>query len=221
MIDESLHPTLGMKNGASILFEDGLRGTLQSNVPDTDGRVEVLLSDGRHALVSTDCLEERPDGSYYLPLATAAGDCEKSTASDTVEGTIGVNATPNAEAAIGSRIIMVAEERVDIQKRPIEIARVRVTKSVETREEVVDVPLEREEISIERVVIDRFVTSPPPVRYEKDVVVISVVEEVLVVEKRLRVKEEVRVITRRVHTTESRAVTLRSEKVHVDRAPLT
>ncbi|MGI4789010.1 MAG: DUF2382 domain-containing protein [Janthinobacterium lividum] len=46
-------------------------------------------------------------------------------------------------------------------------------------------------VDLSRVEINEFVENPPPVRYEGNVMIIPILEEVLVVEKRLRLKEEV------------------------------
>ena len=57
----------------------------------------------------------------------------------------------------------------------------------------------------------------PPVRREGDVVIVPVMEEVLVVEKRLMLKEELHIridVTRR---EETRTVRLRREHAEIDR----
>lgn len=82
--------------------------------------------------------------------------------------------------------------------REAELGRVRIHKRVEAVPVQTDVEVGRDEISIERVPIDRQVETPPPVRQEGDTLIIPIVEEVLVVEKRLVVREEVRVTRRRV-----------------------
>ena len=109
-------------------------------------------------------------------------------------------------------------ERLRIEKRTVETGRVRLTKRVETREEAVAVPLLKEEVEIERVALGTYVDEAPPVRTEGDVTIISVVEEILVVEKRLLLKEELRVTRRRTEHVERRTETLRSETVDVERS---
>jgi uncharacterized protein (TIGR02271 family) len=99
----------------------------------------------------------------------------------------------------------------------LETGRVRVSKTVREREEVVDEPFLRQEVSVERVPIDRFVDGPVPARYEGNTLVIPVLEEVLVVEKRLRLKEEVRVTKIQSEASEPQTVTLRSEEMTVER----
>ena len=110
------------------------------------------------------------------------------------------------------------DERLRIGTRTVETGRVRLTKRVETREEAVSVPLLREEVEVERVAVGQYVDEAPPVRTEGDVTVFPIVEEVLVVEKRLLLREELRVTRRRTEHVEERTETLRSETIHVERS---
>jgi uncharacterized protein (TIGR02271 family) len=74
-------------------------------------------------------------------------------------------------------------------------------------------------VIVERVPVGRVVEAAPQVRSEGDTMVVPVLEEVLVVEKRLMLKEEVRITLRRVAETSQQRVTLRSEEVVVERDP--
>jgi stress response protein YsnF len=92
---------------------------------------------------------------------------------------------------------------------------------VTEREETVAVPVVYEEIQVERVAINRFVDSPPPsVRYEGETMVIPVIKEVAVVEKRLMLVEELHVIKRQKQRQETRTVNLREETVSVERVDI-
>jgi len=100
----------------------------------------------------------------------------------------------------------------------VETGRARITKHVEEREEVVDEPLLREDVEIRHVPINHlWEGAPPPPRYEADTLVIPLLEEVLVVEKRLMLKEELHI--RRVQNTihAPQTVVLRSESATVTR----
>ena len=69
-----------------------------------------------------------------------------------------------------------------------------------------------------RIPIDRIVTGPePPQRYEGETLVVPVLEEVLVFEKRLRLKEEVRITRRQRQVHQPQRVSLRTEEVSVER----
>ena len=116
-----------------------------------------------------------------------------------------------------TRVIPVIEETLDVQKRRVETGGVRITKVVHEREEIVDEPLFREEVSVERVALNRVVDGPVPIRYEGEVTIIPLVEEVLVVEKRLMLKEELRITRRRVAEHKPQQITLRREEVILER----
>jgi stress response protein YsnF len=81
----------------------------------------------------------------------------------------------------------------------------------------VDQPLHSEEVEVERVAINRFVEAPPPVRQEGDTTIIPLLEEVLIVEKRLLLREEVHIkkLSKEVH--EPQEVLLREERVEIVR----
>jgi stress response protein YsnF len=90
---------------------------------------------------------------------------------------------------------------------------------VETHEETVtvDEPLLTEQVSIERVRMDRWIDHPVSVRQEGDTTIIPVVEEVL--EKRLKLVEEVRVTKQQITRHEPQAITLRQQNVAIERLP--
>lgn len=116
--------------------------------------------------------------------------------------------------------IPLIEERVAVTKRQVEAGRTRIRVSVEEREESVPVELRHDEVEIERVPKNLPLQSLPSVRLEGTTTVIPVVEEVVVVEKRLVLVEEIHV--RRKSTSEARQVpvTLRVEQVAVDQERL-
>lgn len=88
---------------------------------------------------------------------------------------------------------------------------------MDSREIPVEEVLRTSDVDIERVPMDRVVTEPVESRYEGDTLIIPVLEEVLVVEKRLVLREEIR-ITRRVQEhTERKTVPVRSEHIEVER----
>lgn len=73
------------------------------------------------------------------------------------------------------------------------------------------------EVEIRRVKVDREVDHVPKVRVEGDVTIVPVVEEVLVVEKRLVLKEEVH-ISKRIFNEEAEVtVPVRKQRVIIGR----
>jgi uncharacterized protein (TIGR02271 family) len=115
-------------------------------------------------------------------------------------------------------VIPVVREELDVRKRRVETdSGVRVHKTVKERQAVVDEPLAKDEVRVERVKVDRTVDAPVEVRYEGDTMIIPVLEEVLVVQKRLVLKEEIHVTRRRSQTRAPQRVTLRSETAEIER----
>ena len=98
------------------------------------------------------------------------------------------------------------EEEVSLSRREIKKANVQVALVTGTREQLIDEELTHVRVEIERVPIDRTVEVAPPTRQEGDITIIPVVDEIVVVERRLVLKEEVRV--RRVSTKEQHQETL-------------
>lgn len=111
-------------------------------------------------------------------------------------------------------IPVIAEEvRVDTTVR--EIGRVKISKQVELRDQPIDLDFIRDHVAVERVPVGRPVDAPQEVRYEGDVMIIPVHEEVLVVQKQLVVREELRVKVDRLAARERTSVRLRSEAVTI------
>lgn len=98
-------------------------------------------------------------------------------------------------------MIPLVEEEISVSKRKSRAGRVRVETRTEQVDELVGADLTSSEVEVERVPIDREVDRAPEIRTEGDVTIVPVLEEVLVVEKRLVLKEELHI--KRRHTTES------------------
>jgi stress response protein YsnF len=114
-------------------------------------------------------------------------------------------------------VIPVVEERAVVVKRKKLTGGLRVRTVVHEDEEVVKEPLVTEEVEVERVPLDRWVEAPVPVRQEGETTIITLLEEVVVVEKRLRATEEVRITKRRTTRQAAQQVTLRREEAVVER----
>ena len=124
---------------------------------------------------------------------------------------------PDAVSATDSRVIPIVEEQAVILKRKTLTEGVRVRTVVHEDEAVIDEPIAIETIKVERVPLDRWVEGPVPVRQEGDTTIVTLLEEVVVVEKRLRATEEVRITKRRGVETSSQSVTLRREEAVIER----
>jgi uncharacterized protein (TIGR02271 family) len=125
-----------------------------------------------------------------------------------------IPASVNPEA-----VIPIVAESLQVGRREVETGRVRLTKLVHEAQEVVDLPLLAEEVRVERVPVGRIVDGPVEPRQEGDTLVLPVLEEVLVVEKRLMLKEEIRVTRIRTEARSPQTVTLRTEEVRIERPP--
>ena len=114
-------------------------------------------------------------------------------------------------------VIPIIEEQAFVDKRVVETGKVRISKRISEHEEFIDEPLFREEVTVERVPVNQYVDQPPQVRHEGDVMIIPVVQEQLVMQKRLVLVEELRVRKQVVETHQPQTVTLRREDVDVRR----
>lgn len=115
------------------------------------------------------------------------------------------------------RTIPVVRETAEIATRTRTSGTVAVTKEVHQTTQPVEADLRSEAVEVRRVPVGRFVDGPVPDRQEGDVLIISVLEEVLVVEKRLRVVEEVHLVRRRATRHVHDQVSVRHEDVRIDR----
>ena len=112
-----------------------------------------------------------------------------------------------------------AAEELSVSKEVRETGRVRVRTHTDEREAWVDETLSGEHVEIETVPVGRQVDAAPAVRQEGDTTIIPVVEEVLVVERRLFLKEEVRVKRVTTATPHRECVRLRSQRADIERSP--
>ena len=117
-----------------------------------------------------------------------------------------------------SQTIPVVEEQLRVDKKVVESGKVHLSKKVVENETSVTLPLTEETYDIERVPVNKVVDEPPQaMRYEGNTTIIPVVREVLVVQKRYEIVEEIRLtknVTQEQHTEQ---VTLRKEQVDIDR----
>jgi uncharacterized protein (TIGR02271 family) len=116
-------------------------------------------------------------------------------------------------------VIALAEEEVRLDKRMVTTGKVRVRTIVDVETELAKATLDGETVDITRVPIDRIVDQAPGIRVEDNVTIIPVLEEVLIVEKRLVLKEEVHI--RKLATTEEVEIPVELRKQHavIERLP--
>ncbi len=115
--------------------------------------------------------------------------------------------------------IPVFEEEVRVDKTVSETDRVLIRTSVLERTEYADLELRSGEATIERVPINLIVESPPAVRQQGDTIIVPILEEIMVVEKRLLLKEEIHIHSQEIVQHIRQPVGLRSEEVSLERQP--
>jgi stress response protein YsnF len=116
------------------------------------------------------------------------------------------------------RVVEVVREEARVGKEVKETGSVVVHVVPRVETERVAVERAEEQVDVERVVVNRIVEKAEGPRQEGDVLVIPVYEEVVVVEKKLMLREELRVVRRREVKQEVREVELRREEAHVLRS---
>jgi uncharacterized protein (TIGR02271 family) len=159
----------------------------------------VRVGNGPQVLVPVSLLILQPDGAYRLPFSFH----ENSETDGNLDATFPVR-----------------QEQLHVGKRLADTGRgVRIHKTVSEQEHIVDEPLLHDELEVEHIPVGAIVaeSDPPRLRYEGDTLVVPVLEEVLVVQKQLRLKEEVRITRHRREAHAPQTVSLRSEHVAVER----
>lgn len=186
-----------------MLMVEGDSVRIAPSAPQNTAFMDAALDPNRTQVLATDELNASR-GVDSSRIGTAGG-------TTTVQPPHAMNITPGEEV----RIPVIQEEAV-VRTREVEGGGVRVHKTVTEREEVVQQPTYREDVDVERIAIGRVVDIVPEVREEGDTLIIPVLEEILVVEKRLVLKEELRITRRRSQQTEEARVVLREEQVRVE-----
>lgn len=185
-----------------VIDQDGVRGTIDAQALLRDDQQNVLITynGDRHVQAPRTLLEQQADGSYRLPMRISR-----------------LETNARVLKTGGGTVIPVVQEEAHIEKRTVERNRTRITKQVRTEEESIDTPLRQERVEVERIPVEQIIDAPVSTRYEGDTLVIPVMEEVLVIEKKLLLKEEVRITKAVGETKHQETVTLRKEEVAVER----
>ena len=118
---------------------------------------------------------------------------------------------------VAEEVVPVVEETASVSKCEVATGRVRVRTVTDTVEEMARASVQREDVEVTRVPIDKVVDTAPEIRTDGDVTIVPVLEEVLVVTKQLVLKEELH-IRRRIETeTVEVPVTLRKQRAIMER----
>lgn len=124
------------------------------------------------------------------------------------------------DAEEATEVIPILEEELQVDERKVTTGKVRVRTVVDVLDETVRASLEEETVEVTRVPIDRPIDQVPEIRTENGVMIIPVMEEVLVVEKRLILKEELHVQKRTTTEDVEIPVQRRKQRAVVESIPV-
>ena len=111
----------------------------------------------------------------------------------------------------------VLHETANVDKKTVTSGKVIIHKKVHEEEETVAVPVAQEELEIKKVAVNKYVDTVPVARQEGDTMIIPVVKEVVVIEKKLLLIEEVHVTKHILQQTQEQTVPLRREEIEIER----
>ncbi len=115
------------------------------------------------------------------------------------------------------QVLPVLAEKLSVTRRRIETGGVRASVTTRHHEQIIEEDLLHERVEVERVPVGRVVDAIPPVREDGTTTIIPVVEEVLVIERRLILKEEVHIRRITVREAHVETVVTRAQDVVVTR----
>ncbi|HWD00617.1 MAG TPA: YsnF/AvaK domain-containing protein [Candidatus Sulfopaludibacter sp.] len=114
-------------------------------------------------------------------------------------------------------VVPVIQEELAAGTRRIKTGSIRVDKHVDRKTRKIAVPLVHDDVEVRRVALNRVIDKIPPIRREGGTVIVPVVEEELVITKRLILKEEVHLIRRRTRQRSLKEVEVEKERADVRR----
>lgn len=123
----------------------------------------------------------------------------------------------DASSPTSTTTLPIVEEQLDIAKRVEDIGGLRVRIEVEDRVQHHVLDTTSEEVSFERIAVGREVDEMRAPWQDGDVLVVPVYEEVVVLERRLLLKEEIRVSKQRLQHATPLQPTVRRERAVVER----
>ena len=116
--------------------------------------------------------------------------------------------------------IPIVEEKLLIEKKQVSDGSVEVRTHTDKVEEHIEITLVREQVDVNRVPFNVVVDVAPEIRVDGDLTIIPVLEERLVVEKRLVLVEEIHIRKTASSETERVEAVLRKQRVTVKRTEM-
>lgn len=175
---------------------------------DDDTLLHLELPQGRLLRLRPNLLVKNDESGWRLPFAFAEMSNE--------------NAAKDASGSASSRqetVIPVIEEQVQVDKRRVDTGRgVRVRKQVSEHAQDVEISLRQDALDVRHVPIGKTVDAAhmPQARQEGDTWIVPVLEEVLIIDKQLRLKEELHITRRSRQVPMRQTVILKSEQASVE-----
>ncbi len=206
---------------ASILRRHGAYDmhTATSRTADTAARVQAAAPQDGATSVETITREQIAKRAYEIwqqrgyPPGTEQENWREAERQLAIEA---ATAAPASRTTEGGETIQVREEELQVHKQPVETGEVRVRKEAVTEHRTMEVPVQREEVVIERQAPTGEHPSASDIAPGEEIRV-PVSAEQVTVEKRPVVKEEVTVGKRAVQDTERVGGEVRKEEVRVER----
>ena len=166
--------------------------------------VPIRLESGQQVRLAPDLVERRPDGSLvarvsFADVADGAARAVESVRRDAPRD-------PGAPRDFG-RVLK-------------EVDRALVSVRTGQTEETVTEPAWRETVNVRREAVDAVVTEVEDVRHDGNVTIVPMYEEVVVVERRLVLRERLHITISREETRIPHTVVLRHQYVEVERQPV-
>ncbi len=181
----------------AVVTTDDVQGTFTILPPQngqTEPMVRLTFPNANPVIVPTSLLVYQGNEPYRLPLPFSR----------------------LADASNIAAVIPLVAEQLHVRKEEIFSGGVRVTKSVRHETTVIDEPLFREDIQVERVPKNEYIETPAGVRREGNATIVPLYEEVLVVQKRLLLREELVIRKQSFEFHSPQQVTWRREEATVE-----
>lgn len=125
----------------------------------------------------------------------------------------------NNEINRDDQVIRVVEEHLTVTREIVETGKVNIHKTVKQENVRVNIPIFNESYNVEYLPgNDTILDNPPPaIRHEGNKMIIPVLKEITVVQKKYQVVEEIHITKKITETPLTQEVTLRKEEVTVKR----
>jgi uncharacterized protein (TIGR02271 family) len=125
--------------------------------------------------------------------------------------------TGNPPEHTGEMSIPVIEEHLNVDKKLVEKGKYQIRKTVSQEDYSEEVPTVHENVNVQRVKVNKYVDAMPEVRHEGYTTIIPVIKEVVVVEKKLMLVEEIHITKSRDEVAVNVKDKLRKEHVEINK----